>query len=479
MSVRTRFAPSPTGFMHVGGIRTALFAWLVARQNKGQFVLRIEDTDKNREIAGAEKHIMESLRALGIDWDEGPGTEGSFAPYSQSKRLDIYKKWAKKLVDSDRAYADPYTPQEVQGFREQAQKDKQPFLYRNHRPDNPPEWDGTQPLRFKSDAKPCQWHDEVMGKLGAGAEAIDDFIIMKSDGYPTYNFAHIVDDTEMQITHVIRGQEFISSMPNYLNLYEALGLTPPIFATLPHILNEQGNKKLGKRDGAKDVMDYIKEGFLPDALVSFIATLGWNDGTDQDVYTREELVKKFSLQRVGRSGAHFDQRRLLWTNGYFIRQLPLDELYKKTAPYWPRNAGDQSDPYKKRVLSTIQERLKYFGEIPELTNFFFDEPTPQPKLITSDKGLSKVAPGRLSELLKISRTELEKSSFTPNDLQERLNTLLKKTGEKPSILFGIIRIAVTWAPASPALNETLAVLGKEKTIYRISTAYATLMDIKT
>lgn len=258
--VRTRFAPSPTGYLHVGGIRTALFSWLVAKQNKGQFILRLEDTDKAREVQGADQHIMNSLKALGLEYDEGPNKPGDHGPYRQSERLDIYKKWAQKLIDSDRAYTDPYTQEEVQAFREQAQKAKKPFLYRNHRPENPPAWDGSRPLRFKSDPKPYQWNDAVMGNLSTGPEVIDDFVLIKSDDYPTYNFAHIVDDAEMQVSHVIRGQEFLASQPNYLNLYEALELEVPVIATMPHILGPDGNKKLSKRDGAKDVLDYIRYG---------------------------------------------------------------------------------------------------------------------------------------------------------------------------------------------------------------------------
>lgn len=295
MNVRTRFAPSPTGLLHVGGIRTALFAWLVARQKTdGRFILRLEDTDQAREVAGADQHIMDCLHALGLNYDEGPDVGGNLGPYRQSERLGIYKKWAEKLVESGRAYADPYSPEEVQKFRETAQAEKRPFLYRNHRPENPPVWDGSMPLRFKSEPKAYTWRDEVMGELSTPADVVDDFILMKSDGFPTYNFAHIVDDAEMQVSHVIRGQEFLASVPNYLNLYEALGLTPPIMATMPHIMNEQGNKKLSKRDGAKDVLDYTREGYLPEALVSFIATLGWNDGTEQEVFTTEELIEKFS-----------------------------------------------------------------------------------------------------------------------------------------------------------------------------------------
>ncbi len=261
MTVRTRFAPSPTGLLHVGGIRTALFAWLVARQGNGQFILRLEDTDQKREVKGTDQHIMDCLMALGLEYDEGPDKKGPHGPYRQSQRLDIYKKWADKLVASGRAYADPYTAEEVQAFRELAQKSKKPFLYRNHRPENPAKWDGSTPLRLKSEPKAYKWHDEVMGDISTGPAVIDDIILMKSDGFPTYNFAHIVDDAEMQISHIIRGQEFLASVPNYLNIYEALDINPPIMATMPHILNEHGNKKLSKRDGAKDLMDYIKESY--------------------------------------------------------------------------------------------------------------------------------------------------------------------------------------------------------------------------
>jgi glutamyl-tRNA synthetase len=467
MTVRTRFAPSPTGLLHVGGIRTALFAWLVARQGKGQFILRLEDTDQAREVSGTDQHIIDCLHALGLDYDEGPDIDGPHAPYRQSERLDIYKKWGQKLIDSGRAYADPYTADQVQKFREQAQAAKKPFLYRNHRPENPPAWDGTSPLRFKSDPKSYQWHDEVMGDLSTPAEVIDDFILIKSDGFPTYNFAHIVDDAEMQISHIIRGQEFLASVPNYLNLYEALHLTPPIMATMPHILGPDGNKKLSKRDSAKDVLDYTREGYLPQALVSFIATLGWNDGTEQEVFTVDELIEKFSLDRVGRSGARFDERRLLWVNGDFIRKLPLDELYKRSDNYWPEEASGSEENYKKQVLGLVQERLKFLAELPELTRFFFADLPVNPELIDSNKQLKKLDKNELKNLLEQSRAVIEQSDFSAADLTDKLNELLETTGQKPGVLFSLIRIATTQAPASPGLAETLALLGKETSLRRI------------
>lgn len=466
-TVRTRFAPSPTGYLHVGGIRTALFAWLVARQAKGQFILRLEDTDKNREVEGSAQHLIDSLNTLGLEYDEGPDKPGPHGPYRQSERLDTYREWAQKLVDSGRAYADPYTPEEVQKFREQAQKAKRPFLYRNHRPDNPPEWDGTRPLRFKSDPKPYAWHDEVMGDLKTGPEVVDDFILIKSDGYPTYNFCHIIDDHLMEISHIIRGQEFIASMPNYLNLYEALDIDHPLFATMPHILNETGNKKLGKRDGAKDVLDYIRDGYLPEALRSFIATLGWNDGTEQEVFTTDELLQKFSLGRIGRSGAHFDEKRLNWVNGTVIRSLPLDELYKHVTDFWPPEAKAYDDAYKKQVLGLVQERLKYFAELPELTSFFFKDLPIDPKLISEHKQLKKLPMDETKTLLQAALAELQQSDFSTSDLTNRLNALLTLTHTKPAVLFSLIRIATTQAPASPGLADTLNVLGKDVSLRRL------------
>lgn len=467
MTTRTRFAPSPTGYLHVGGIRTALFAYLVARQAGGQFVLRLEDTDKKREVEGAGQHIIDSLHALGLTYNEGPDIGGPYAPYLQSDRLPRYREWAQQLIDAGRAYADPYSAEEVQQFREEAQKAKKPFLYRNHRPENPPEWDGSTPLRFKSEPQDYQWEDAVMGQLHAGKEAIDDFIVMKSDGYPTYNFAHICDDADMEITHVIRGQEFIASTPNFLNLYEALGLQRPILATMPHILGPDGNKKLSKRDGAKDVLDYIRDGYLPEALVSFIASMGWNDGTEQEIFTMPQLIEKFSLNKVQRAGARFDERRLLWMNGTFIRELPLNELFMKCQDYWPAEAADYPEDYRRAVLALVQERMKYLAELPELTRFFFTDLPVNPELISGHKQLKKLSTEELRTLLQQTQATLEQSNFTALDLQNRLNTLLEKSGQKPAVLFSLIRIATTQAPASPGLAETLAVLGKEVSLQRL------------
>lgn len=468
--VRTRFAPSPTGFMHVGGVRTALFAWFLARKakNEGSFILRIEDTDKAREVQGSIAQIEESLRWLGIHWDEGIEVGGPHTPYLQSQRLELYKAWAQKLIDAGRAYADPYTPEELNAFREQAKAEKRPFLFRDHRPENPPVWDGSQPLRFKSEPKPYTWTDAVMGELSTGPDAIDDFILIKSDGFPTYNFCHIVDDAEMGVTHVLRSQEFVSSTPKFLNLYEALSIERPVLATLPFVMAMDGKKKLGKRDGAKDILEYATEGYLPEAMVNFLATLGWNDGTEQEVFTVRELIDKFSLERVQKSPARFDEQRLLWLNGQHIRSLSVEELYPRTRDFWTDAALHASDDERKNVLALVQDRLKTLADLPVLSGYFFEEPTPNWDMVRENKQLSTLSSEEVSGLLQAAHEALSTvEDFTPEALQETLNELLETTGQKPGMLFSLIRLAVSWAPFSPALNDTLAVLGKDTVLARI------------
>ena len=470
MTIRTRFAPSPTGYIHVGNVRAALFPWLLTRQQGGSFILRIEDTDRSRFVPGAEDLILDTLEWLGIDWDEGPRKGGSHGPYHQSERLEIYHTWAKKLVEKGLAYADPYTPEEVQGFREEARALKKAFLYRDYRPENPPEWDGTQPLRFKvTSPKRYTWNDPVMGELSAGPEALDDFILIKADGYPTYNFAHIIDDFEMGVTHVIRGLEYISSTPKYLSLYEALEITPPTLVCLPHIMAPDGRKKLGKRDGAKSVTDYRTDGILPEAMLNFLASMGWNDGTEQEIFSRQELIDKFSLDRVQRSGARFDEKRLLWMNGQWIRQISLDDLYQRVESYWPQSAAQFDASYKHQVLALVQDRLKTLAELPMMSRFFFEEPEVNWELITSNKQLKKLSEGEIRELLKTAHDKLaELADWNPETIQETLNQLLEITGQKPGVLFSLIRIVTTWAPFSPQLNDTLALFGKDKTLSRIA-----------
>lgn len=466
-SVRTRFAPSPTGALHGGTIRTTVFAWLLAKHFGGKFVLRIEDTDQKREVPGAVDNIMESIKWLGLDWDEGPDIGGPFAPYTQSQRLTIYKEWAMKLYQAGTAYADPYSPEELQAFREAAQKDKRPFLYRDHRPENPPAWDGSQPLRIKLTPKTYSWDDAIMGTISMGPEMIDDFIIIKSDGFPTYNFCHIIDDYLMEITHVLRSQEFLSSIPKFIAAHEVLGLPMPVNATVPPVQDETGKRKLSKRHGAKPILEYKDMGYLPEAMLNFLASMGWNDGTEQEIFTRDELIQKFSLDRVQKSSAILDEKRLLWMNGMHIRALPLDELIKRVEDFWPAAAKNHTEEYRRQVLALAQDRLKTLADLPGLTSYFFEEPTPNWQMITENKQLKKFDKSQQITLLQTAHDTLEKTEFIEQKLTEALNTLLEQTGQKPAVLFGIIRLALTWAPFSPGLAEMMATLGKKATLGRL------------
>ena len=469
----TRFAPSPTGYIHIGNVRSAIYPYLLARQNNGKMILRIEDTDRARYVEGATELIEDTLEWLGLKWDEGPIVGGPHVPYFQSERKEIYHAYARKLIESGRAYADPTPPEKIDEYRKKCSQEKVPFLYRNFRPDNPPEWQPGIPLRFKTEPKSYSWHDEVMGDMHTGPEVLDDIILIKKDGYPTYNFAHIVDDAEMGVTHVMRGVEYLSSTPNYLALYEALGLTRPKLVSLPHILAPQGNKKLGKRDGAKSVTEYRDDGVLAEAMLNYLACLGWNDGTEQEIYTMDELIKNFSLDRIQSSGARYDETKLLWMNGQWIRRI-FDEqgakvLYARTQNFWPEVAKDASDDYRLKVLSIIYDRLKTLSDLREMTAYFFADPEIDLDLITNNKFLKKISEAELESLLKIVISKLSSiAEWDAGNLQFALNDLLQETGKKPAELFSLIRIAISFAPFSPALNLTMEVLGREKTLARLN-----------
>ncbi len=474
MKVVTRFAPSPTGYIHIGNVRSAIYPYLVAKQSDGKMILRIEDTDRERFVEGATELIEDTLEWLGLNWDEGPIVGGPNGPYFQSERKDIYLEYAKKLIAKGRAYADPTSPEQVDQYRKECSVNKTPFLYRNFRPENPPEWEPGMPLRFKAEPKSYEWHDEVMGDMHTGPEVLDDIILIKKDGYPTYNFAHIVDDAEMGVTHVMRGVEYLSSTPNYLALYEALGLSRPKLVSLPHILAPTGNKKLGKRDGAKSVTEYRKDGVLAEAMLNYLACLGWNDGTEQEIYTKEELIDKFSLDRIQNSGARYDETKLLWLNGQWIRKIftenGVEALYARTVGFWPSSAETYDDEYKKKVLSIIYDRLKTLSDLREMTDYFFKDPTVDLDFLVKNRFLSKLSESEIEQLLKTSINKLSNlENWNEATLQDSLNELLADTGKKPAELFSLIRIAVSFAAFSPALNLTLEVLGKEKTLARLNT----------
>ena len=473
--MKTRFAPSPTGYIHIGNVRSAIYPYLLARQAGGTFILRIEDTDQARYVEGATELIEDTLKWLGLEWDEGPIVGGPAAPYFQSERSEIYRQWGQKLIDLGRAYADDTPPEKIQSYRDQCTKDKVPYLYRNFRPENPPEWKPGLPLRFKADPKSRTWHDEVMGDMTAGPEVQDDIILIKADGMPTYNFAHIVDDAEMGVDYVMRGVEYLSSTPNYLALYEALGLEVPKLVSLPHILAPAGNKKLGKRDGAKSATEYRNDGVLPEAMLNYLACLGWNDGTEQEIYTKDELIARFSLPRIQNSGARYDETKLLWVNGQWIRKIADEQgiaaLYARTEGFWPESAAAYDDVYKQNVLGIIYDRLKVLSDLREMTTYFFADPAIDLAMLTENKFLKKLSEEEISTLLQTSVRALETlDDWNPDTLQVALNQLLETTGKKPAELFSAIRLALSFAPFSPALHLTMSVLGKETSLARLNRA---------
>ena len=473
----TRFAPSPTGYIHIGNVRSAIYPYLVAKQEKGSFILRIEDTDQARYVEGATELIMDTLKWLGLDWDEGPIVGGDHGPYYQTQRKEIYIEWAKKLIAAGRAYADTTTPEQMAQYREEAQKAKKPFLFRDHRPENPPEWELGMPLRFKAEPKEYTYDDAVYGELHMGPETQDDIILIKSDGLPTYNFAHIVDDASMGITHVMRGQEYLPSMGNYLELYEALGVDRPVFVHLPHILGPSGNKKLSKRDGAKSVTDYRNDGILPEAMLNYLACLGWNDGTEDELYTKEELIEKFKLNRIQRAGARFDETKLLWLNGQWIRRRFAEDpkkLFAETADFWPESAKNASDDEKFKIFSIIYDRLKTLSDLRTMTTYFFEDPAIDMDMLTTNKALKKLSEKELCDILKLAADGLsELNEWSAEMLQNKLNELLEKSGQKPAVFFGLVRLSVSFAPFSPALHDTLSVLGREKTLARLRAVITT------
>ena len=476
----TRFAPSPTGYMHIGGLRTATYAYLIAKQADGKFILRIEDTDRARYVEGAVETIEETLKWLGLNWDEGPGAGGENGPYFQTERTEIYQEWAQKLIDGGRAYADTTPSEKIEEYRKDAVSKKQPFLYRDCRPEETGKWEVGMPLRFRSEPKDYEYTDAVMGDLKIGAEAQDDIVLMKADGLPTYNFAHIVDDAMMGVTHVMRGQEFLPSMGNYLALYEALGLERPVFAHLPHILGANGTKKLSKRDGAKSATDYRMEGILPEAMLNLLACLGWNDGTEKEIYSMEDLVAEFRLDRIQRAGARFDEAKLIWLNGQWIRRLFAEDgraLLNRTAGFWPESAQNASDEKKYTVFEIIYDRLKTWGDLTEMTDYFFADPEIDQDMILKNKFLSEFSEQELMDWLRQVVQKLYKvSEWTTEVLQENLNELLTEMERKPAELFSLVRLSLSFAPFSPALPDTMRVLGKNVVLARLNAVVETLAN---
>ena len=477
--VVTRFAPSPTGFMHIGSVRTALFAYLFAKKNDGTFILRIEDTDKAREVDGSIEHIQESLKWLGIDWDYGPDKENPFGSAIQSERLPTYIEHANKLIAKGLAYPDPYTQEELEAFRKKAEEEKRPFLYRDHRPETFETWDGTKPLRLKTpEIKRYKWVDAVRGELEAGPEALDDFVLIKSDGYPTYNLAHIIDDLNMGVTHIMRGDEFISSTPKFLSLYDALEIPYPVFVTLPPILRDDRTKKLGKRDGAKDLLDYRKEGYLPEALVNYLAFIGWNPGTEKEIFTKQELVDAFDISKIQKAGGAFNEEKLDWVNKEHIKLLPAEtvrgEVVNRLKSSASLNGEKLNDPnFVNKIANIILDHISKWGDIDTQAQagelaFYFEVSNYESSLLSWKGDALENSKKHLVWVLE-TISKLDESEFENADkIKAHIFDYATEQG-RGNVLWPL-RVALSGQEKSPDPFTLLSVFGKNESVERINTA---------
>ena len=497
--VRVRFAPSPTGPLHIGGLRTALFNYLFARKNNGKFILRIEDTDQLRYVPGTEEYIMESLRWVGLDYDEGPDVGGEYGPYRQSERLDLYRKYAQQLVDSGWAYYAFDTPAELEEMRQRLREQKSSVQLYNHLTRGEMKNSFTlseqevkeriangEPyvIRFNMPAgKEIVVNDLIRGEVRVNSDTLDDKVLFKSDGFPTYHLANIVDDHLMKISHVIRGEEWLPSLPLHFLLYEAFGWEPPKFAHLPLILKPSGKGKLSKRDGDqlgfpvfpldwKDpktgeiIRGYREWGYLPEAVINILALLGWNPGTDQEIFTLEELIEQFSLDRVQKHGARFDPEKARWFNQQHLKRKSDDELVELFMPILETQGIETDREYVKRVVQLLKERVEFVEDFWTKGFYFFERPKDfDPK--ASKKAWKQNTSAIMSELREfLSGID----DFSAENLEKELKNWVESKELSFSKVFTPLRLAIQGNTAGPHLFDMLELLGKEEVLIRLDFA---------
>lgn len=480
--VRVRFAPSPTGYLHVGGARTALFNWLFARHQGGTFVLRIEDTDQFRSSEESVGGILSSMRWLGLDWDEGPGQGGEYEPYFQMQRLPFYRAVMEQLLERGKAYYCYCTPQELEERRKASlAAGKSPAYDRRCRNLSAEqrtsfEAEGRKPaVRF---AMPLEGEtvvsDLIRGEVRFANEHLDDLILMKADGSPTYNFAVVVDDMLMQISHVIRADEHLANTPRQVRIYEALGYPLPEFAHVSMILGED-RAKLSKRHGATSLSDYRDAGYLAEAMFNFLALLGWAYDDKTEIMTREQLIERFTLEKINPAPAVFSKEKLDWMNGLYIRQLPEDELATRLMPFLEKGGLEADMDTVRRLVPLIQERIKVLGDAVELVDFFFQEEIDyNPQLLIGKK---MHAENSLAALRSVHHALDGVEAFDEEVLETTLRDLVQELGLKAGQLFGIIRVAVTGKTVAPPLFGTLNVLGRDRVLKRIQKAEKGLHEV--
>ena len=465
--VKTRIEPAPSGSIHVGNARTALFSWLFARHNGGKFVLRIADTDAKRATDENYEAVLEDMRWLGLGWDEGPQVDGPNGPYRQSERFDIYDEYARKLVEGGFAYHDYATTEDVDEERKKAQAE-------NRRPDHRSIADkrkdegGKPSIRFIVPAdRSITFHDEVLGDISTDLGRTPDFVIQRADGSPTYMLAVTVDDALMGITHIIRGNDLLASTPRQLLIREALGFTdPPVFAHLPLLVTE-GGKPLSKRWGDVSVRAYRDQGYLPEAMINYLALLGWSLDDKTNIFSVEELIEAFTLERVGKNPAAFDIAKLEWVNMHYIKALPPEELAERLVPFVEREGlpadTDEGRAKLRDVAPLLVERLKRLDEAPPMVRFLFERSAPDEKAAKALADQGEYL-GAVADALEA----LEK--WTTPAIEEALRTLAEERDLKPKKAFQPIRAAITGTLVSPPLFESLEILGRDETLARLRSA---------
>src|SRR6202165_1930203 len=451
-SVRVRIAPSPTGFAHLGTASTALYNLLFARAQGGTFVLRVDDTDVERNRPEYEQVIYEGLHWLGLDWDEGPDKGGPHGPYRQSERLDLYKEHAARLITEGKAYRCYCTPEELDAERKQAQAEKRAYKYSRRCLTNPPRDRAEFTVRFQVPGGDVKFADMIRGEMSFDSGLLGDFIIVKSDGYPTYNFASPVDDATMKITHVIRGEEHLSNTPSQLMLVDALGFDRPLaYAHMPLILAKDGSKLSKRKHPESNLMLYREEGYLPEAVLNYLALLGWNPGTSQEIFTFDELVHAFSFQRVQHGGARFDWEKLNWINGEYIRRLDDEELTQRLKPFLP----ELDEAIIRRAVPALKTRLPKLKAAAELLEYLWTDP-PTPILEPDAVERVRAAIGVLNGV-----------PWEPEAIHEALMAQVEKSGLGPNKTFMPIRLALTGKKISPPIDYTLALLPKATAMSRL------------
>lgn len=472
-TIRTRFAPSPTGFMHVGGLRTALYCYLLAKANKGEFLLRIEDTDQTRLVPGAVENIIECLSWARIPFDEGPTKPGEHGPYVQSERLPLYKKHALELIEKGHAYYCFCSSERLTQVREQQMANKLPPAYDKHCRNLPADVVQTRlaagephVIRMKVPQEgTCAFNDLIRGDVSIAYKNVDDQVLIKSDGFPTYHLAVIVDDHLMGISHVIRGEEWLSSTPKHLLLYSFFGWEAPLFAHLPLLLNPD-KSKLSKRHGDVAVGDYTKKGYLPQALVNFVALLGWNPGDTREIFTLDELVKEFSLERVGKAGAVFNIEKLDWLNEQYIHTMPETELLEALKP-WIKEAGFTApDEYVLKVIGLLKERITLLPDFARKGAYFFTEPDTE----TVTKAASELPEAAATALKQLTDAYQECASFDAANTEQLLRATAEANGLGAGKLIHPLRFILTGMPQGPSLFHLIEVLGKDVVVRRMKKA---------